>query len=219
MPQQEPGVRPSCPLPYELYVNASLNADQSSFTIRMEAAKNQFAEQSVGCPFTVYARIGGNDMTVRNYAVAAGGYLEDSWAISDFAKGIYHLQVYGPNGYFREFIGTTADPLLEIHVGYSQTNAVNPALDGNVQVQAINSDASRGFTIEITDLSYKTGVQKWSIGPGGNGTFVINTQPGSRWYDLGLKVEQIENFQRRFAGRVETGQWGITDPAMGGVVG
>ncbi|HTV48499.1 MAG TPA: phospholipase C, phosphocholine-specific [Phycisphaerae bacterium] len=219
MPQQEPGVRPSCPLPYELYVNASLNADQSSFTIRMEAAKNQFAEQSVGCPFTVYARIGGNDMTVRNYAVAAGGYLEDSWAISDFANGIYHLQVYGPNGFFREFIGTGADPLLEIHVGYSQTNAVNPVLDGNVQVQAINSDASRGFTIEITDLSYKTGVQKWSIGPGGNGTFVINTQPGSRWYDLGLKVEQIENFQRRFAGRVETGQWGITDPAMGGVVG
>ena len=58
----------------------------------------------------VYARTGRGDVEVRDYAVAAGSHLEDSWALGDFENGVYHLRVYGPNGFYREFIGTADDP-------------------------------------------------------------------------------------------------------------
>ncbi len=158
MSSQEPGIRRSCALPYELYVDGSLSEDRSRFIIRLEASDDHFPKQAVGCPFTVYARTG-NDLIVRNYAVAAGDRLEDSWAMRDFANGIYHLQVYGPNGFFREFIGTVDGPPLEIHLGYSQISAANHALNGNVEVRAVNRDGHRDFTVEIADHSYKTGAQ------------------------------------------------------------
>jgi phospholipase C len=217
MPSQEPGVRRSCALPYELYANGSLSRDRSRFSIRLEASKDHFAEQAVGCPFTVYARTG-KDVIVRNYAVVAGDRLEDSWAISDFVNGIYHVQVYGPNGFFREFIGSADDPNLEIRVGYSQASAADRALNGNVEIQAVNHEGNHDFTLEITDRSYKTGVQKRSISPGASCTLVIDTQRSFRWYDFEAKIDQIRNFQWRFAGRVETGKWSVSDPAMGGVV-
>jgi phospholipase C len=37
-------------------------------------------------------------------------------------------------------------------------------------------------------------------------------------YDFGLTVVGHEHFQRRYAGRIETGQDSISDPCMGRVV-
>jgi phospholipase C len=218
MPSQEPGVRRSCALPYELYVDGWLIQDRSRFFIRLEASKDRFAEQAVGCPFTVYARMG-NDVMVRNYAVAAGDHLEDSWAIADFADGLYHFQVCGPNGFYREFTGSDDDPSLEIHIGYSQISAADRALNGNVEVRVVNHDPRRDFLIQITDRSYKTPTQRRSIAAGGSAMLVIDTQRSFRWYDFDLRIDAVQKFQRRFAGRVETGKWSISDPAMGGVVG
>jgi phospholipase C len=214
---QEPGVRRSCALPYELYIDGSLSADRSRFTIHFEAAKDRFGEQAAGCPFTVYARTA-KEIIVRNYAVVAGDHLEDSWAIADFTHGIYHLQIYGPNGFFREFIGGSEDPALEIRLDYSQTSATNRGLNGNVELRMLNRDEHRSFDITIADRSYKTGTQKYSIAAGDSKAVVIDTQCAFRWYDLDLQIAELPNFQRRFAGRVETGQWSFSDPAMGGVV-
>ena len=36
------------------------------------------------------------------------------------------------------------------------------------------------------------------------------------WYDFALRVHELPGFYRRFAGRVETGRHGFSDPAMGG---
>ena len=218
MSHQEPGVRRSCALPYELYIDGSLSADHSRFTIRFEAAKNRFAERAAGCPFTVYARTG-NDLIVRNYAVAAGDHLEDSWSIADFPGGLYHLQVYGPHGFFREFIGETSDPSLEIRLDYTQIGAADRGLNGNVELRMVNRDEHRDFTIEIADRSYKTGTQKKPVSAADSAAVVIDTQRNYHWYDFELKIAEIPNFQRRFAGRVETGQWSFSDPAMGGIVG
>jgi phospholipase C len=219
MPDQERGIRRSCPLPYELYVDGSLSADRTRFTIRLAAGGDVFGGRSAGCPFTVYARTGNDRMTVRNYAVIAGDKLEDSWALSDFAGGVYRLQVYGPNGFFREFLGSADDPLLDIQARYSQLNAAKRVLSGNIELRAVNRDGHRGLDIEIADRSYKTGAERRSISAGGSVVMAIDTQRSFRWYDFGLKIEQDRNFERRFAGRVETGQWSFSDPAMGGVVG
>ncbi|HEY1685381.1 MAG TPA: phospholipase C, phosphocholine-specific [Tepidisphaeraceae bacterium] len=208
MSHQEPGVRRSSPLPYELYVGGSLSPDKSKFTIRMEAAKNRFADRAAGCPFTVYARTA-KELVVRNYAVVAGDALEDSWAMGDFANGVYHIQVYGPNGFYREFMGGADDPVLDIRA----------ALPGGVELQIANRDPQQTFSALIADRSYKNASQNHPIAPNGTAALLIDTRTSYQWYDFDLKVGDKPNFYRRFAGRVETGQWSYSDPAMGGVVG
>lgn len=217
MSHQEPGVRRSCPLPYELYVEGFLNADRSGFTIRMEAANKQFGQRAKGCPFTIYARTK-KDLIVRNYAVSAGDHLEDSWPISDFPNGIYHLRVYGPNGFFREFIGSTADPAVEIRADYGRTRTGTPGFSGNIELHAVNRDKEKNFTLEIADRSYKSGIQTHPIAANSRASVAINCQRSFHWYDIELKIAGFPDFQRRFAGRVETGEWTYSDPAMGKVI-
>jgi phospholipase C len=215
MQHQEQGVRRSCPLPYELYVHGALSDDRSQFTIRFEVKNEVFADRAAGCPFTVYARTGPKAMSVRNYAVTAGDTLEDSWATSDFAGGKYHLQVYGPNGFFREFIGAGESEPLKIHAQYA-TAGSKP--NGNVELKIISHDKERSYDVLFADQSYKAAEQKSTVAAGGSATVLIDTQKNHCWYDFIVRVAQLENFQRRFAGRVETGEWSYSDPAMGRVV-
>jgi phospholipase C len=37
---------------------------------------------------------------------------------------------------------------------------------------------------------------------------------GHRWYDFTVRVDGFEGYERRFAGRAETGEDGVSDPAM-----
>jgi phospholipase C len=43
MPHQERGVRPACPLPYQLYADGALDSDKKTFTLKMQAGNEVFA--------------------------------------------------------------------------------------------------------------------------------------------------------------------------------
>jgi phospholipase C len=219
MRHQEPGIRPSTPLPYELYVHGALNADNSKFSLRFEVKNQRFGDRTPGCPFTVYARTGKEQLGIRNYAVTAGDTLEDSWSLADFPQGKYHLQVYGPNGFMREFVGSGDDATLEVAAAYSPSGTTENSHGGNLELHLTNHDQQRSADVEVSDLSYKAAGQKRTLAPGEKAVVTIDTQKNHNWYDLGVRVRQSENFLRRFAGRVETGQWTFSDPAMGRVVG
>jgi phospholipase C len=79
---------------------------------------------------------------------------------------------------------------------------------GNVVMTA--NDGSREMV--ITDNVYKAAPVT------GRGRVVIDLRNSKGWYDLTVKVNGIEGFEHRFAGRVETGKEGISDPFMGRVV-
>ena len=116
MPRQEVGVRKSSPLPYELAVDGSLSEDRRQFVIRFTAGKQQFGEAAAGSPFIVFARSADGEMAVRNYALSAGEHLEDAWTIADFTDGKYNFAVHGPNGFYREFQGSPADPQADVRI-------------------------------------------------------------------------------------------------------
>jgi phospholipase C len=215
MPKQEKGMRRSCPLPYELHVNGSLSPDQTQFVIRFEARTDCFGERAAGCPFTVYAMTGGDAVQIRNYAVAAGNHLEDSWNLRDFGDGRYRLRVYGPNGFFREFAGRSDDPPLDVLFEYRASALNNRSLSGDVEIRILNHDERRAFAVQIRDRSYKTPDVKRVVGSGETALVVVDTQPAFQWYDLGISISGSAGFDRRFAGRVETGKWTFTDPAIG----
>jgi phospholipase C len=214
MPHQEPGLRHSCPLPYELVVDGTLTDDARRFTIHFAARDQLFGKRAAGSPFVVYARHDAGDVRTRNYAVAPGDRLEDSWALDDFEGGRYQLAVYGPNGFFREFNGDANNPPLEIRLDYGQTTAAGTP-NGIVEFTLRNRDDRRSHTIEIVDLAYENDAQRLVLAPDTSTTCTVNTADSFGWYDLGVRVMGSKVFEKRYAGRVETGKSSFSDPAMG----
>jgi phospholipase C len=218
LPRQEAGVRRSCALPYELAVEGELNNERTHFTIRFEARKELFGARSAGSPFTVFARTASGEMQIRSYAVAAGEHLEDSWKVAEFEGGLYHLRVYGPNGFFREFIGSQADPLVDVRFDSSRKRGDGTALSGDIEIVAGNRDRRQACTIEVRDNSYKNPTQSRMLAPEERVTLTIDAQKSSGWYDVSVRTVTGERFHKRYAGRVETGKWTTSDPAMGRMI-
>jgi phospholipase C len=215
LPRQETGVRKSCPLPYELAVDGSLNNERTRFTIRFQARNEMFGDRSAGSPFTVYARTASGVLKVRNYAVGAGERLEDSWEIAEFQGGIYDLRVYGPNGFFREFIGSQEDPPVDFHFDYARDRRGGNALRGGIEIVAANQHRRQACTIEAHDNSYGNPIQSRLLAPGERITLSVDAHKSSGWYDVSVRTSAGRQFQKRYAGRVETGKWSTSDPAMG----
>ena len=212
MPKQESGTRPSCALPYELYVDGTADLENKEMIIGFHAGTANFGSKASGAPFTVYASGGFMQKTgrVRSYAVAPGERVAGVWKMEDFEGGQYHLQVHGPNGFYRAFAGNAGNPLLHITSGYQL---------GNMTLLFINKNPVVGYTVEITDNTYKTARQTYTIGPAAakNASVlaVIPATGSAGWYDVSVQVPGNPLFQNRYAGRVETGKPGTSDPAMG----
>ncbi len=211
LPKQESGVRPSCPLPYELFVSGSLNSARNELVIRFEAKNDLFKDKAAGAPFTAYAFTASGGYVCRNYAVDAGDVIQDSWKLFNFNKGVYHVRVYGPNGYFWEFRGSADDPMLEAQLA--------PAPRGSkfaeVEVLLGSTSEGTGITVSVVDHSYGNAEQTKQVSARARGSIRVSTTASHRWYDLSVRVTGAANFERRYAGRIETGAWGFSDPGIG----
>ncbi|TMI75385.1 MAG: phospholipase C, phosphocholine-specific [Bacteroidetes bacterium] len=225
MPSQEKGIRSSCALPYELFVTEKLNNDNRSIEITFKSGHQLFGASSAGSPFQVYAPgIYKNEiMRVWDYAVAAGEEVTDKWSIDEFENSNYHLNVYGPNGFFREFKGNSNDPAVELVCEYvSGLKRWDIPLNvppGAVMILATNR-TKISQTIEITDNAYKTGVKTYKIERYRKKpkTIYIDNYKSYNWYDFSVRIKGNKSFERRYAGRVETLEDGKTDPFMGRVI-
>jgi phospholipase C len=223
LPKQEKGTRPSCPLPYELYVDGGLTDDKKSFRIDFAAANNMFREAAAGSPFTVYAigkygdRQANTQETGRNwnFTVAAGDQLTDTWPLEKFENERYHLKVHGPNGFFREFAGSTKHVAIKAKLAYEKLKGKN-TFSGNVILQLESLQPGKPVDLMISDNAYKSAPQKISLSAGKK-EVVINLTRSFGWYDFTLSVEGEPGFVQRYAGHVETGKTSKTDPAMAGL--
>jgi phospholipase C len=215
MPRQEPGIRPSLALPYELAASGAIGADGREFNIVLEARNEFFGPRAAGAPFHVYTPgtfRGEVKLRTRAYAVSAGDRITDSWELQGFEKSVYHLRVCGPNGFLREFAGTSADPRVEIECRYSRQKSF---LTGDVDLHIANT-AERTLTLHIRDHGYSSGADRTLVvAPGGARSLTIAQSKSHHWYDFSVTVIGAEHFLRRFAGRVETGKAGFSDPAIG----
>ncbi|KAA6432653.1 phospholipase C, phosphocholine-specific [Dyadobacter flavalbus] len=216
-PRQEKGTRPACALPYEVYVNGRFDQAENSFGLEFKAGNMVFGSKSAGSPFRVYAINPFRNETLRSwdYSVAAGDTLHDEWNLSDFENNAYHLRVYGPNGFYREFSGDANNPLLAVTCDYE--TAGPSRLSGNIRVSIRNND-KKPHEIIIADNSYKTGSRIKSIAAGSQASVVLNLSKSHQWYDFSVRIKGLESFEQRYAGHVETGAVTKTDPLMGGVV-
>lgn len=222
LPRQEPGVRPSCPLPYELNAEGSLMPDRKAFRIQLEAKQVQFGDRAAGAPFAVYALLAPDKVQVRHYAVEPGQGLEDAWDLGGFAEGRYHVRVHGPNGFYREFRGDAADPALELQCTFELPSAIPAGEPGphagphaTVAIAIRNAEQHRPQQWIAHDLSYGHGSARVAVAAGESGELKLSTAASHGWYDLGIRCDEHPRFVRRYAGRVETGAWSFSDPAIG----
>ena len=206
MPVQQTGIRPSRALPYELHVSAREDAAARKLWLLFSNTGTQAAV------FHVYDRLH-LDRVPRRYMVEAGKDLNGSWDTFAGDNGKYDLWVLGPNGFHRAFSGDVSARVAagasapEIRVCYDIANAA-------VYLTMINT-GSAPCTFTVRPDAYRTDgpwsyeipagkqlEQHWPVGRQGN------------WYDFSVSTEQ-GGFTRRFAGRLETGEDSVSDPAMG----
>jgi len=202
MPKQEPGTRPSLPLPYELSVEGAVK--KGELVLRFKAGRKS------GSPFHAYTPglfRGSDRLRTRAYAVEAGKSLEDSWVLSGFPGGKYDVQVTGPNGFLRSFRGSAGDPAIRAFLEYPG--------DGNVALVIENQAEDRGYEIEYRDRGYGLfAPARIRVEPGMSRSVRVDLARSGRWYDLEVLVTDFVGYSRGFAGRVETGEVGVSDPAM-----
>jgi phospholipase C len=196
---QEPGMRRSRALPYALHVHARAQSDKGKLTLTFSN------DGRMGAVFHVYDRLN-LEVIPRRYTVEGGKALADDWLIHD-DPGRYDLWICGPNGFVREFRGKLrrgSDAALEAEVRYDAGN-------GALEVMVSNSGTGKGVA-EVQANAYRSdGPWPVNVAPGGQVSRRWSVVASHRWYDFTVKSAE---FERRFAGRIEDGTPGFSDPAI-----
>lgn len=145
----------------------------------------------------------------------AGDSIVYHWPLEHFENEKYHLRVYGPNGFFREFMGDAHGPAIDLKCAYQRTGQLNKKLSGNIEFSVTNHSKSESWKVLITDQAYGNTLTSLVVQPGKTETIIVATSTSHGWYDFSVQVHGKAQFERRYAGRVETGLPSKTDPLMG----
>lgn len=195
VPRQTMGVRPSRALPYEVHVNAEQSAGR--LTIKMSNSGAQ------GVLLHIYDKLR-LDGIPRRYVLASEETMVDDWPVSS-TEG-YNIWLIGPNGYHRAFTGEgTEESKAHVSVCYDLTQ---PAL-----LLTLTNLQDEVLTLTLDNTVYLGDLLLLELAPRQVLEQRIELAGQGNWYDV--TVRYGERWQRRYAGRIETGQHAISDPIMG----
>ena len=217
VPKQEPGVRPACALPYELYAQAALDPDENAIMVHLRAGTRIHGKHASGAPFNVYLRnlkpgTEGevNGMRAATYAVRAGDSLTQSFPLTLFENAQYEIDVHGPNGFFRTFRGGRDTPPLNVQITYEKRAG---QYTGNLVLHLKNT-GKQAFDTKIKDNAYGSSPVTQRVAAGQTHKLQLPVVQTHLWYDFSVNIAGMDA-ESRFAGHVETGRHSISDPFMG----
>ncbi|MFJ3639184.1 phosphocholine-specific phospholipase C [Streptomyces sp. NPDC090108] len=195
LPRQERGCRPARPLRYDPVADGAVDPAAGTFTLTLRSGAR------AGAAFLVTS--GNSADGPWTYTTEAGKSLSDTW---DAARpdGSYDLTVHGPNGFARGFRGHggTAGPEVTARTaGDDLELTFTHAGSGTVRLRL--ADGHGGAPVAVT------------VRPGATVRRRIGLAASRRWYDLTVTSDADPGFLRRFAGHVENGLPGVSDPALG----
>ena len=210
---QEPGTKPACALPYELYAEGGISPDGTNFALQLTAGDTVHGSSTAGAPFNVYLRnlddLSHGGFRAATYAVKAGDTLRPQFPLSLFSGSKYSVEVHAPNGFYRSFTGAAGAVHVQVRTEYEKKGS---GLTGNVAIHLHNANQKR-LTVTIAENAYRTGSVRKVLDPSQAATVVLHSKESHGWYDFTVKVDGSET-ESRFAGRVETGRPSLTDPLM-----
>ncbi|TWI50496.1 phospholipase C [Pseudomonas duriflava] len=200
VPVQGRMARPSRALPYQCEVTATAQPDHARVTLTFSNTGQQ------GAVFHVYDRLH-LDAIPRRYTVSAGQSLDDVWVPAQADEGFYDLWVLGPNGFHRSFQGSLQQTQPEVRLALT-----NKGRSGKLTL-VLENQALQATTVHLDRCPYtRQGPWAFRLGAGGRHQHVVTTHASGGWYEI---IVRAENWQRRLAGRIETGRHSISDPLMG----
>ncbi|MEU1162904.1 phosphocholine-specific phospholipase C [Streptomyces sp. NPDC005921] len=194
LPRQERGSRPTRPLKYAPLVDGSLDATAGKFTLTFASGAH------AGAAFLVTSNNRADGPW--SYTTEAGRSVSDTWN-SVYSGGSYDLTVHGPNGFLRTFQGpgkvagpeVTARPAGD-DIELTLTNKGS----GTVKLTLANGYGGKPCTVTVR--------------AGATVKHTVDLARSRRWYDVTVTSDADKTFVRRFAGHVENGLPGVSDPAI-----
>ncbi|MEU6275429.1 phosphocholine-specific phospholipase C [Streptomyces populi] len=194
LPRQERGSRPTRPLKYAPHVDGSADAAAGTFTLTFGSGAK------AGAAFLVTS--GNRTDGPWTYTTEAGGTISDTWN-SARSGGSYDLTVHGPNGFLRTFRGAGGAPGVEATARHA---------GGDVELTLVNRGAAAA-TLTLTN-GYGGRPRVFRVKAGAAVKHTVDLRASARWYDLSVVCDGVAGFLRRFAGHVENGRPGVSDPAL-----
>ncbi|WP_405920517.1 phosphocholine-specific phospholipase C [Streptomyces longwoodensis] len=194
LPKQERGLRPARALRYVPSVDATVDAAAGKLTLTFASGPH------AGAAFLVTS--GNRADGPWSYTTGAGRTVSDTWN-SAYSGGAYDLTVHGPNGFVRAFAGANRSAGAEVvarHVG------------DDVELTFTNKGKETA-RLTVTD-GYRGRRTTVRVRPGDVLKRVVDLTASKRWYDLTVTSDAESTFVRRFAGHVENGRPGVSDPAI-----
>ncbi|MGM9483070.1 phosphocholine-specific phospholipase C [Roseateles sp. NT4] len=201
MPVQESGTRLARALPYELQADwtpLSSSGFNLDFTNTGSAGAWLHVRTANGC-------VAGGGTGPWGYTVEAGKTLADTWTTP--AGGAYDVSVNGPNGFFRRYAGS-----LDAGAAKLTARATPSRTTGGLSLTVTNA-GSAAVTVTVTDR-YTNASSHQLLQPGASFRSDWSLQASSRWYDLAVSADGDARFLAHFAGHVETGAAGTSDPLL-----
>jgi phospholipase C len=198
LPKQEPGYRPTRPLPYTPYVDSSLDAATGRLTLTFSGGPR------AGACFHVRPGNRPNSYGPWTYTTEAGRTISDVWSAT-YPGGSYDLSVFGPNGFLRVFKGpgSTAEP---------EVTARHDNATGNLTLILMNTGAT---DVDLTMRNAYGGAERTlRVMAFGIVDHTVDLRASNRWYDITIVSGASSGFLRRLAGHVENGRTGVSDPAI-----
>ncbi len=194
-PRQHSGIRPSRALPYRLDVVAAAVPAQQIATLTF------VNRGQAGAVFHVYDMLH-TERLPRRYTVEAGKQILDGFFPVPADQGRFNLWVLGPNGFHRQCSGVLANAPVSAVVDQQDDALVLTLTNGG--------DAAASATLTTLAYAAKAPAQ-YALAPRESVRVTLPLAEQRYWYDFSVQAGESG---WRFAGRLETGRDGISDPAM-----
>ena len=192
VPTQEPGVRPSRRLGYDLEVG--FDAAPQGLRLRMRnrgslgAGLQARSLTVIGAPYS--------------YTIGAGDKIDTVLP----NPGTFDLSVHGPNGFFRHFAGS-GSPALKVDVSSDRA-------PGRLRVQLHPESRGRGRQETVVHIADAFGPDR-TLRLRGDEELLVDTNRNGGWYDLALSTPGDSSFSYQLAGRLESARELTSDPQLG----
>ncbi|HEY0064612.1 MAG TPA: phospholipase C, phosphocholine-specific [Telluria sp.] len=206
LPRQVAGVRRSRALPYQLHVTDQVAVGDMTLTLHFASSG------AAGAVFHVYDRLALTQIP-RRYTVAAGTQLSGSWALAA-QGGAYDLWLLGPGGFHRHFAGR-AGAGMPASIDEPEVRVLFDGTDGSLDAELFNPGLMPLTFVITANAYFDSAPVQVTVAPYATSVHMWNLHQSGQWYDFSVRVLELPAFLRRFAGRVETGRDGISDPAVG----
>ena len=201
---QMPGQRGHRPLPYDLEVVATVTPE---LRLRIEMINRG----RTGAVISVHDNR--DNQEPWHYTIGAGDRIVSEQWHDEGPLTAYDLTLRGPNGFWRRVAGSLAPDASRAQV----LLASQPA-GGAVELALRNEGMSPMIFTVALDAHYPTQgprVRTVEVRPGTEARDHWSLAASDHWYDLLVTLAGAPDFARRFAGKVETGKAGRTDPGIG----